>query len=58
MVRILTTMQELASTPLAPGQVAPDFTLPASGGQTVSLHDLKGKRHAVLVFYCRNSTPG
>ena len=30
---------------------APEFTLPAAGGKTVSLSDFKG-RDVVLVFYC------
>lgn len=36
---------------------APDFTLPATGGRTVSLKELKGKPF-VLYFYPRADTPG
>jgi peroxiredoxin Q/BCP len=36
---------------------APDFTLPASGGQTVSLHDMGGRR-VILYFYPKDDTPG
>jgi peroxiredoxin Q/BCP len=32
-------------------QPAPEFTLPATGGGTVSLAQLRGK-DVVLVFYC------
>ena len=39
------------------GDAAPDFTLPASGGRTVSLAGLKGKPF-VLYFYPRADTPG
>lgn len=33
------------------GDVAPDFTLPAHGGGTVTLSDHQGKRDVILVFY-------
>ena len=36
---------------------APDFTLPATGGGTVSLSDLRGRK-VVLYFYPRDATPG
>jgi len=39
------------------GDKAPDFSLPASGGRTVSLAELKGKPF-VLYFYPRADTPG
>lgn len=42
---------------LTVGAPAPDFTLPASGGQTVSLHDLRGRK-VVLYFYPKDDTPG
>ena len=34
---------------LNPGEAAPDFTLPATDGETLSLADLKGKT-VVLYF--------
>lgn len=43
---------------LAEGQKAPDFTLPASTGGTISLKDYRGKQHVVLYFYPRDLTPG
>jgi len=43
--------------PIAIGQPAPDFTLSASGGQTVSAAALKGKPF-VLYFYPKADTPG
>jgi peroxiredoxin Q/BCP len=42
---------------IAEGNPAPDFSLPASGGRTVSLQSLKGKPF-VLYFYPRADTPG
>jgi peroxiredoxin Q/BCP len=39
------------------GDAAPDFTLPADAGGTVSLGDLRG--HKVIVyFYPKDNTPG
>ncbi|OYV37950.1 MAG: peroxiredoxin, partial [Rhodospirillales bacterium 20-64-7] len=42
---------------IAVGAPAPDFTLPASGGRTVSLAAMRGKPF-VLYFYPRADTPG
>jgi len=39
------------------GDKAPAFTLPADGGETLSLSDFKGK-NVVLYFYPKDSTPG
>ncbi|GEN46788.1 thioredoxin-dependent thiol peroxidase [Alkalibacillus haloalkaliphilus] len=39
------------------GKQAPDFTLPASNGEDVSLSDYKGK-YVVLYFYPKDMTPG
>ena len=39
------------------GKKVPDFTLPATGKQDISLSDLKGK-NVVLYFYPKDSTPG
>lgn len=36
---------------------APDFSLPATGEQTLSLSDFRGRR-VVLFFYPKDSTPG
>jgi len=44
------------STPKA-GTKIRDFTLPATGGKTVKLSDLKGS-NIVLYFYPKDSTPG
>ena len=42
---------------LAPGDPAPDFTLPTADGSTVTLSALRG-RHVVVYFYPRANTPG
>lgn len=47
----------MTETKLAPGDAAPEFTLPAAGGDTVSLGDLRGKR-VILYFYPAAMTPG
>ncbi|PAW90065.1 MAG: thioredoxin-dependent thiol peroxidase [Pedosphaera sp. Tous-C6FEB] len=39
------------------GDLAPAFTAPTNGGQTVSLADYAG-RHVVLYFYPKDDTPG
>lgn len=42
---------------IALGQPVPDFSLPATGGEPISLSSLRG-RHLVLYFYPRDNTPG
>ena len=42
---------------VAEGDPAPDFSLPASGGRTVSLKAMKGKPF-ILYFYPKADTPG
>jgi peroxiredoxin Q/BCP len=42
---------------LQPGKPAPDFTLPADSGTTVSLGALKGRK-VVLYFYPKDDTSG
>ena len=42
---------------LHPGDKAPDFTLTADDGRTVSLADFRGRR-VVLFFYPKDDTPG
>ena len=39
------------------GAPAPEFELPATGGQTISLSGLKGS-NVVIYFYPKDSTPG
>lgn len=39
------------------GEKAPDFHLPSTQGP-VLLSALRGKEHAVLIFYPKDNTPG
>lgn len=41
----------------AVGQPAPDFALPATGGRTIRLSELRG-RNVVVYFYPKDDTPG
>ncbi len=45
------------SEKLKVGAPAPDFTLPADGGRSISLSKLAGKK-VVLYFYPKDDTPG
>jgi peroxiredoxin Q/BCP len=45
------------STRLAPGDAAPDFTLPTDNGDTLTLKDLRGRK-VVLYAYPAAMTPG
>ena len=40
------------------GDKAPDFSLPASTGETISLKDYLGTNRVVLYFYPKDNTPG
>ena len=40
------------------GRPAPDFTLPATTGENISLKQFKGKKTVVLYFYPKDETPG
>lgn len=53
----MTALAKNTSAALAAGDKAPDFSLPANGGQTISLKGLKGK-NVVLYFYPKDDTPG
>ena len=47
-----------AATQLKVGDMAPDFSLPATNGKTVRLSDYKGKNNVVLAFYPKAFTGG
>ncbi|GGS94933.1 thioredoxin-dependent thiol peroxidase [Nonomuraea spiralis] len=47
----------MTDTKLAPGDAAPEFTLPTADGGTVTLDGLRGKR-VILYFYPAAMTPG
>ncbi len=46
------------STTLKVGDMAPDFTLPATDGKPVKLSDLRGKKNVVLAFFPAAFTGG
>lgn len=43
--------------PLKVGERAPDFALTDHTGKEVKLHDYRGKKNIVLVFYVLANTP-
>ena len=40
------------------GRPAPDFTLPSTTGENISLKQFKGKKTVILYFYPKDETPG
>src|SRR5512140_657664 len=46
------------STPLSAGSTAPDFSLPARSGKTISLHAFQGSKDVLIYFYPKDDTPG
>jgi peroxiredoxin Q/BCP len=50
----------MATATLLPviGKPAPDFTLPSTSGEPVSLKQYKGKKTVVLYFYPKDEAPG
>jgi len=40
------------------GKPAPDFTLPSTSGEPISLRQFKGKKTVILYFYPKDETPG
>ena len=40
------------------GKPAPDFSLPSTSGEPISLKQFKGKKTVVLYFYPKDETPG
>jgi peroxiredoxin Q/BCP len=47
-----------APAALTAGSTAPDFTLPARSGKTISLHDFAGRKDVLIYFYPKDDTPG
>jgi mycoredoxin-dependent peroxiredoxin len=42
---------------LKPGDMAPDFTLPSTVGEKVTLSDYRGKKNVILLFYPLDFSP-
>src|SRR2546425_9059471 len=40
------------------GKTAPDFSLPSTTGEIISLKQFKGKNTVILYFYPKDETPG
>ena len=40
------------------GRPAPDFSLPSTTGENISLKQFKGKKTVILYFYPKDETPG
>jgi len=58
MVAVGTTSVADRTATLEVGDQAPDFELPGHrGGEKFKLSDLRGKKHAVIVFYPLDWTP-
>jgi peroxiredoxin len=43
--------QEGGRPPPGVGEPAPDFTLPSTTGEDISLSEFRGKKHVLLEFY-------
>ena len=43
--------------PVEVGEKAPDFTLPSTLGEPISLSQFRGKKHVLLEFYVRDHGP-
>ena len=57
-----TTLASLLMVPgvalaLEVGEKAPDFTLPSTTGEQISLSQFRGKQHVLLEFYVRDHAP-
>ena len=52
-MQVVTHVEITDMTEIGPlvGATFPDFQLPDAGGQTISLHDWRAGRRALVVFY-------
>lgn len=50
-------MGTLATQAVGVGDVAPDFTLPSTSGESIRLSDYRGKSEVVLFFYPKDDSP-
>ena len=51
-------MEETTTRVPAVGEEAPDFTLPATGKQSITLSQYRGEKNVVLAFYVLDWTGG
>ena len=62
LILVSTTLASLLMIPgvalsLEVGEQAPDFTLPSTTGEQISLRQFRGKQHVLLEFYVRDHAP-
>jgi hypothetical protein len=62
LILVSTTLASLLLVPgvglaLEVGEPAPDFTLPSTLGEPISLRQFRGKQHVLLEFYVRDHGP-
>ena len=62
LILVSTTLASLLMVPgvalaLEVGEKAPDFTLPSTTGEQISLSQFRGKQHVLLEFYVRDHAP-
>ena len=62
LILVSTTLASLlmvtgVALPLEVGEKAPDFTLPSTLGEPISLSQFRGKKHVLLEFYVRDHAP-
>ena len=62
LIMVSTTLASLLMVPgvalaLEVGEKAPDFTLPSTTGEQISLSQFRGKQHVLLEFYVRDHAP-
>jgi len=61
LIMVSTTLARLLVTGVAlaleVGEQAPDFTLPSTMGEQISLSQFRGQKHVLLEFYVRDHGP-
>jgi hypothetical protein len=62
LILVSTTLASLlmvpgVARPLEVGEKAPEFTLPSTMGEPISLSQFRGKQHVLLEFYVRDHAP-
>jgi peroxiredoxin len=55
---LLIALGAMSDAPLKPGDAAPDFKLPATNGETVTLAQYNGQKTVVLAFFPKAFTGG
>lgn len=54
----LTEEESSLEASLKIGEIAPDFSLPATTQEKIALSDYQGKKNIVVAFYGMDFTPG